>query len=351
MKRQHLPAKEFQALLPVLLQTNCFFFSSNISFQDKARYSIFAYFPQNITVIEDGLVTENEHTRIMSPFDAIDHLECLAGNFQKDAYLPFSGGLIGCINYHTLLESKGNSIEPYAKQHFPDVWCALFDTLFVYDHIEEECILTSQGWNGSSFETTLADERIEKLSSFFHFQVSEKNEGDKEKTFMPSFSLRFQAIIEKLSHYETAFRNYGAKLPTLVQHKTLPLTSSLQSHLTQTLNTSPSSTGLVLDHLAFSAPASHQLSSTMPIVDLLSQLSNTSSYSNFQAEIIRNLETVSRELYGGFSFLADGQNSKAFPLGEHHLFTATEHISLSSLETSEMLPSEKVFSFPSLLSF
>ncbi|PIR24675.1 MAG: hypothetical protein COX62_03050 [Deltaproteobacteria bacterium CG_4_10_14_0_2_um_filter_43_8] len=351
VKRQHLPAHDFQKLLPALLQTQCFFFSSNISFHDKARYSIFAYFPQNITTVESGLVTENDHTCIMAPFDAIDHLECLAGNFHKDAYLPFSGGLIGCINYHTLLEAKACSVTPYKTQRFPDVWCALFDGVFLYDHLEEECVFSSQGWNGTSFDEKLSIERVTQLQNMLHTFNEIKHNDEREKNYTPILSLRLQSIIEKLSRYEKTFRTYGAKLPTLVQHKTLPLTNSVQTQISQTLKTDAKSTGLILDHVAFAAPASHQLYSTKPIVDMLSSLCNTASYNLVQAEVIRSLETVSRELYGGFSFLSDGRSSRAFPLGEHYLFSPTEQTQLCSFETHELLSSEKELSFPSLLSF
>lgn len=351
MKRQHLPENEFQKILPALLQTQCFFFSSNISFHDKARYSIFAYFPQNITTIESGLVTENNHSRIMSPFDAIDHLECLAGNFQKDAYLPFSGGLVGCINYNTLLEAKDYALPPYETQRFPDVWCALFDSVIIYDHLEEECFFSSQGWDGKHFDEKLSKQRIAQLENNLDRYKQANMPDEKEKNHIPVFSLKFQSLIEKLNHYEKIFRNYGAELPTLVQHKTIPATSSLHTQFLPILQACPKSTGLISDHIAFVAPASHQLISTKPIIDMLSSLCNTASYHLIQAQLIRSLETVSRELYGGFSFLSDGRSSRAFPLGEHHLFSQTEYTHLSSFETKQLFSSGNELSFPPHLSF
>lgn len=139
-----------------------FFLDSSFRSHPEGRYSIFGIRPVKVFSSTGGMIWEDGRRYIDSPKSALKKLESTIRSVESDPYLPFSGGLVGFIGHSW---PEGNR----EKYLLPDVWFGLYDTVFIYDHLENSCLLSSLGIDESgrpNIETAIAkcDEIEERLA-------------------------------------------------------------------------------------------------------------------------------------------------------------------------------------------
>lgn len=141
----HLRIREFSVdiLDDLAMEPFCFFLDSAGNAGESGCYSFFGVNPVRTFTSSDGLITIDGRTFIGNPVETLKRFEAWTADLPADPYLPFSGGMVGFLGH-------GWPDGIASKQDFfemPDAWFGIFDTVLTFDHLEEDCWISSFGIN------------------------------------------------------------------------------------------------------------------------------------------------------------------------------------------------------------
>lgn len=139
----------------------CFFLDSAEHNERKGRYSYFGVDPVRIYSSIGAFITIDNKTFIDNPVESLRRFESTVATLPHDPYLPFHGGLVGYVGHSWPYTAKPNREEWI---NLPDAWFGLYDTVLIFDHLEQLCTISSMGLtpNGES-DKEIAERKCEEL--------------------------------------------------------------------------------------------------------------------------------------------------------------------------------------------
>ncbi len=151
-----------------------FFLDSASKNAKTGRYSFIGYDPF-LTVMSKGnnILTQRRQDitkKIGNPFD---ELRTLLSNFHLDESIspvPFTCGAVGYLSYdlcHFIEKLPDTTVDDI---EFPEMCFSFYDTIIVYDHLENKCFLLTVNINQYSKKSTA--KRIDQLSMLIRERMS-----------------------------------------------------------------------------------------------------------------------------------------------------------------------------------
>lgn len=197
-----------QAFAPFAQEPGAFFLDATASGRNATcnkRYSFFGWNPLHVFSSSGGFITIDGHTTIDTPADALRRFAEPLTKLPSDAYLPFYSGLVGFVGHEWALISTQTPLHR-SSNDIPDAWFGMYDTVVVYDHIEETLSVVSMGLDTDLHpQQHLAETRARQVADALirlnkqSRHRSQSNHSDTVRPIPPTSDLTtYQAIAQAL---------------------------------------------------------------------------------------------------------------------------------------------------------
>lgn len=106
------------------------------------RFSVLASRPASSFSFSGGFVTLDGHTSIDAPKAALEAFLAQATKFERDSYLPFSGGAIGYVSFEGA-KALGGYDPAKGFSRFPQCSFGIYEEAAIFDHVEGSAFVVS----------------------------------------------------------------------------------------------------------------------------------------------------------------------------------------------------------------
>ncbi|NPA24429.1 MAG: aminodeoxychorismate synthase component I [Deltaproteobacteria bacterium] len=209
-------------------------------------------------IIEKNLL-ENHTSEIISPFfPYLSRLQKRWRRPKESSFLPFESGLIGYLGYEL-----GHQVESFPRTavndlKMPDAAFAAYDTVLVFDHLEERCFVAATGLplEEDGAARRRAESQVEKIMKLVDEALAHQEDESSvredelrralaaerlEANFSPA---AYRAAIGKILDYIAAGDIYQVNLS---QRFTVPFTGDCREFYLKFRNLSPAPFGAYLE--------------------------------------------------------------------------------------------------------
>ncbi|MBU4484856.1 MAG: chorismate-binding protein [Syntrophaceae bacterium] len=246
--------KPSNAFAKIANYQNAFLLESLPPLKNSSRYTFLGYNAIKTFSSHGGYVTVDGHTFIDKPSDALKKFIDSARGLPVDNYLPFYGGLVGFLSFDWGLEFRNLQNRSHNDLGIPDCFLSIYDTVYVYDHLEEFGWVVSLGLNPDlSSDSALAKRRaysfldeikeekatLEISPTAFYDILSDHNENDltRFENWIRKDDIKTVQDTEHF-HSSTKLTPFETYL-TLKKHYDIPYASFINSGDHQIISFSP----------------------------------------------------------------------------------------------------------------
>lgn len=169
-----------------------------------SRFTFIGCTPVATFSAQSGFVTtaigNTERTQIDDPIQALARFAKHVPQLPNDPYVPFYGGLVGYVGFEwgAQVARRTNAQDP---SDLPDAWFGLYDTVAVFDHIEQRAFIASMGIDANMQpDSALAKQR----AYAFHEQCLAEPQRTKPRSV--DYTLGDLAPVSPRRHYRDTAR-------------------------------------------------------------------------------------------------------------------------------------------------